>query len=173
MVIPLMKQAADEQGVDKYAALHCGAAWAEGAVRAVDARRDLRVFLARASRSGRAAFPASLVVDAELVVSELVTNALRHAPGPCGLKLHLTSRELVITVSDTSREVPVVKKPDRHRVGGHGLPLVHTVSDRVAVTPHEAGKQITAYLRLSPSDGGGADRAVLPSSLSGRTRQTS
>ena len=172
MVVPLMKQAADEQGVDKHAALHCGAAWAEGAVRAADARRDLRVFLARASRSGRAAFPASLVVDAELVVSELVTNALRHAPGPCGLKLHLTDRELVIAVSDASREVPLAKKPDRYSVGGRGLPLVRAVSDRVAITPHKTGKQITAYLRLGPNDGSRADRTVLPSSLSRRTQRT-
>lgn len=79
------------------------------------------------------------------------TNALRHTPGPCGSILRDSCEELAITVWDTSTEQAMVKNYDRHRVGGHGLHLVHTVSDRVAVIPGATGKQTTAYLRLTPT----------------------
>ncbi|KDN77877.1 ATP-binding protein [Streptomyces olindensis] len=148
MVIPLMKQAADEQGRHEHETLRYGAAWAEDGVSAVDARRALRALLAHAPLRGRAPLPSSLAVDAELVVSELVTNALRHAPGICGLTLRLTDSDLLISVWDGSPDAPLLKKPDRHRIGGHGLHLVHSICDRVVVTPRGRGKEVTACLRL-------------------------
>ncbi|MFD5944883.1 ATP-binding protein [Streptomyces collinus] len=150
MVIPLMKQAADEPGTDEQAGLRCGAVWADGAACAVEARRALRAFLAYVPCTGRTPVPAPLAIDAELVVSELVTNAIRHAPGPCGMVLRLSDEGLAITVWDTSAEQPVVKERDGQRFGGHGMHVVHTVSADVAVAPLGAGKQITAYLRTAP-----------------------
>ncbi|WP_030147296.1 MULTISPECIES: ATP-binding protein [unclassified Streptomyces] len=167
MVTPLGKQAADRQGADRHALLRFGAAWGDGAASALDARLALHAFLARGPRTAPAAIPASLAVDAELVVSELITNAIRHAPGPCELILRLFRGRLAITVRDSSDEQPTVRTGDRYRVGGHGLRLVHTVSDRVAVAPRGRGKQITAYLRLAPGSGtsegmgDGAEQAVL------------
>ncbi|CAM5540519.1 hypothetical protein SVIOM74S_10543 [Streptomyces violarus] len=109
-----------------------GAAWGDGAASAVDARLALRAFLAHGPNAAPAAIPASLAVDAELVVSELITNVIRHAPGPCELILRLFRGQLAITVRDTWASSPV-HQGDRFRVGGHGLRLVHTVSERVAV----------------------------------------
>ncbi|MFG2455813.1 ATP-binding protein [Streptomyces sp. NPDC048523] len=174
MVIPLMKQAADELGADEQARLRYAAAWGPSTPRAVDARRDVRAVLAHAPCGDSAAVPASRVMDAELVVSELVTNALRHAPGPCALTLRLSGTELSISLYDTSPDAPVVQPPDRCRVGGHGLRLVHSVSDRVVVTPRDNGKEITAHLRLVASDEAGTvDRTVLSAPRADRTRQTS
>ncbi|AMW13715.1 hypothetical protein A4E84_31925 [Streptomyces qaidamensis] len=150
MVIPLMKQAADEPGTDEQAALRCGAVWADGAACAVEARRALQAFLAYVPCTGRRPVPAPLAIDAELVVSELVTNAIRHAPGACGMILQLSDDGLAITVWDTSAELPVVRKRDGQRFGGHGMHVVHTVSADVAVAPLGTGKQITAYLRTAP-----------------------
>jgi anti-sigma regulatory factor (Ser/Thr protein kinase) len=169
MVLPLGKQAADRPGADEHATLRFGAAWDDGAASAVDARLALRAFLAHGPHTAPATIPATLAVDAELVVSELVTNAIRHAPGPCELILRLFRGQLAITVWDTSAEQPTVRQGDRFRVGGHGLRLVHTVSERVAVARRARGKQITAYLRLAPKDhasagagaGAGAGRTVL------------
>ncbi|MGC0343587.1 ATP-binding protein [Streptomyces sp. SLBN-8D4] len=160
MVIPLMKQAADEVGRDDHAELCYAAAWGPGMAHAAEARRDVRAVLAHATRCDRPAVQASRVTDAELVVSELISNVLRHAPGPCALTLRLTGTELSISMHDTSPDVPVVQPPDRRRVGGHGLYLVHSVSDRVVVTPRGRGKQITAHLRLVASDDTGRGESV-------------
>ncbi|MBX9359780.1 ATP-binding protein [Streptomyces sp. WAC04114] len=152
MVIPLMKQA-DVPGTGEQAPLRCAAVWDDGAACAVEARRALHAFLAHAPCTGRPPVPAPLAIDAELVVSELVTNAIRHAPGPCGMVLRLTGDELAITVWDTSTEQPVVMKRDGQRFGGHGMHVVHTVSSEVTVRPLGRGKQITAYLRPAPVGG--------------------
>ncbi|MCH5671049.1 ATP-binding protein [Streptomyces gilvus] len=174
MVIPLMKQAEDEPGGNEHATLRYAAAWGPTTPRSAQARRDLRAVLAHAPSAGRAPLSASRAMDAELVVSELVTNVLRHAPGPCALTVRLTGTHLAISLYDTSPQAPTVRPPDRGRVGGHGLHLVRSVSDEVVVTPRGRGKEITAHLRLVTGDElGTADRTVLSSSLSGRTRRTS
>ncbi|MFL5992785.1 MAG: ATP-binding protein [Streptomyces sp.] len=154
MVTPLRNQAADEQGTDEQAALRYSAAWTDGAARAADARQALRAFIAHASRNDRTPVPALLALDAELAVSELVTNAIRHTHGPCGMTLQLAGEELTITVWDTSPEKPTVHKRDPYRIGGHGLRLVHTVSHRVVVASQAAGKKITAHLHLRAGNGG-------------------
>ncbi|MFF8016941.1 ATP-binding protein [Streptomyces sp. NPDC007929] len=157
-----MKQAADEPGTDEQVPLRYGAAWDDGAACAVEARRALHAFLAYAPCTGRARVPAPLAIDAELVVSELVTNAIRHAPGPCGMVLRLLGDELAITVWDTSAVRPVVRERDGRRFGGHGMHVVHTVSSEVAVTPLGRGKEITACLRPAPGGGPGSLPAVGP-----------
>ncbi|WP_405607656.1 hypothetical protein [Streptomyces sp. NBC_00076] len=48
----------------------------------MDARQVLRAFLTCTPPSGRAPVPAPLALEAELVVSELVTNSALHAPLP-------------------------------------------------------------------------------------------
>ncbi|MFC8292144.1 ATP-binding protein [Streptomyces sp. NPDC057242] len=165
MVIPPGKQKAGEPETDERTVLRHEAAWEDGAVHAAEARHALRALLARAARSGRAAVPASLALDAELAVSELVTNAALHAPGPCGLVLRLSGDELTITVWDTSGDAPTPKEPDPTRIGGHGLRMVHTVSDRVVVAPHGEGKRIVAHFPFAPDrDAGHRGGTVLPAS---------
>ncbi|MFF5960799.1 ATP-binding protein [Streptomyces luteogriseus] len=162
MVIPLMKQA-DEQGGDEPTTLHFSAAWAEGTVPIADARRAVRALLTRAPKTGRTPPPALLTLDAELVVSELLTNAVRHAPGPCGINLQLSSTELSITVWDTSPHRPVMKRSDPSGIGGHGMRVVHMVSHTVDVTLRTNGKHITAHLHLtSDGDSGATATTVIP-----------
>ncbi|MFD9396584.1 ATP-binding protein [Streptomyces sp. NPDC060000] len=158
MVIPLRKQTADKYGPEGGTPLCYGATWGEGAARAADARQALRAFLGHAPRTGRTAVPPALAADAELAASELVTNAIRHAPGPCGMTLQLSSDELTITVWDSSTAKPAAKKADPRRIGGHGLRLVHTVSDRVVVALRTTGKRITAHLPLTPKQSTTTDR---------------
>ncbi|MBV2356256.1 ATP-binding protein [Streptomyces sp. J2-1] len=96
------------------------------------------------------------VQDAQLVVSELVTNAVKHAPGPCGLSLELTvgPRTLRIAVTDSSPEPPRERPPNARRIGGHGLRLVRMLSAGVEVTPLPGGKRVTATVPLGgPSVG--------------------
>ncbi|WP_051736388.1 ATP-binding protein [Streptomyces bikiniensis] len=137
--------------------------WEDGAARASEARHALRALLDRAPHTGRAAVPEALRLDAELVVSELVTNAARHAPGPCGLVLRLSDGELTIAVWDTSAEVPKMREADPARVGGHGLRVIHTVSDRVVTAPYGGGKRIVVHFALPAEPGAGrSEGAALP-----------
>ncbi|MGV9697784.1 ATP-binding protein [Streptomyces sp. NPDC003470] len=148
---------------DEHVPLCYGEAWGQGAARAADARRALRVFLDHAPDAGRATVPADVAMDAELATSELVTNALRHAPGPCGMNLRLSGDLLTITVWDSSTGAPAARKADPRRIGGHGLHLVHTVSAGVAVAFRATGKLITAHLSLAPRHAGGTASPAVPS----------
>ncbi|MEU1462654.1 ATP-binding protein [Streptomyces sp. NPDC005727] len=127
-------------------ALRFSATWAEGALRIADARGAVRTLLARAGH------PPVLRAsqDAQLVVSELITNALRHAPGPCGMLLEVAPgrHELRVTVSDTSQRSPVVRPVDAERMGGRGLHLVLRICGRVRVTRHDRGKRVTTTVPL-------------------------
>ncbi|MGW1590349.1 ATP-binding protein [Streptomyces sp. NPDC002386] len=120
--------------------------WDLGAPCIAEARDAVGALLARARPApGRRA-----VQDAQLVVSELVTNAVKHAPGPCALRLELTpgATALSITVVDTSPDLPRQPPPDPGRVGGHGLLLVNMLSGGLEVTPLPRGKRVTATVAL-------------------------
>ncbi|WP_328863000.1 ATP-binding protein [Streptomyces sp. NBC_00306] len=84
----------------------------------------------------------------QLVVSELVTNACKFAPGPTSLDLEFAGGKLEITVSDTSTTMPVVMAADPGRVGQHGLEIVRAVCDGFEVHREPAGKRIRVLLPL-------------------------
>ncbi|MFE9172258.1 ATP-binding protein [Streptomyces kebangsaanensis] len=151
MIIPLRKPASDEQERNRSAAaLRYGATWVTGAARTADARRAVHAFLVRAARTAHARVTARAEQNAQLVVSELVTNAVQHAPGPCGLTLELSAdrARLDITVWDTSPTLPLLHERDGTRVGGHGLYLVHACSRALTATAGPGGKRITAEVAL-------------------------
>jgi len=76
----------------------------------------------------------ALETDALLLVSELVSNAVRHAPGPCVLELVDDGSDLVIAVSDTSDSLPQQRRPDRAAGGGgFGWSLLTALSGPVTV----------------------------------------
>ncbi|MBY8877300.1 ATP-binding protein [Actinacidiphila acidipaludis] len=81
-----------------------------------------------------------------LVLSELVTNALLHAPGEATLSLIFEPRGLRIVVSDGSRRPPVEGHAARTQVGGHGLDIVAALSHDWGVIQTAAGKQVWADL---------------------------
>ncbi|MGW6739868.1 ATP-binding protein [Streptomyces sp. NPDC055025] len=82
--------------------------------------------------------------DVLLVISELVTNAVRHAPGPLTLKLDLLPGGIGITVRDTSPSPPYSRTPDR--TGGRGWPIVQSLARRVRVVPGLHGKTVHVEL---------------------------
>ncbi|GGL64859.1 hypothetical protein GCM10010129_05500 [Streptomyces fumigatiscleroticus] len=59
----------------------------------------------------------------QLVVSELLTNACEHAPGPCPLDPELAGGLTGITVRDSVPALPVAGPADPRRVGRHGLEI--------------------------------------------------
>ncbi|MEV6576298.1 ATP-binding protein [Streptomyces sp. NPDC051577] len=94
---------------------------------------------------------ARIVTDALMVTSELVTNAMRHGGGLTGFHVDVRDGDLRVSVADRSPVPPLTHPgpPAGMRIGGYGWPLVRTLADRVTVTPHAAGKHITATLRLA------------------------
>jgi anti-sigma regulatory factor (Ser/Thr protein kinase) len=108
-----------------------------------EARRCVDVFLA-------AALPAvggSMLADAELAASELVTNAVQHAPGPCVLCLRDDGKHVEVAVSDSSVRPPV----DRHAgfregTGGAGLVMLQRLADTVEVRLRNDGKTVSVTL---------------------------
>jgi anti-sigma regulatory factor (Ser/Thr protein kinase) len=81
------------------------------------------------------------------VVSELVTNAIRHGRGPVGLRLIRTSA-LTCEVSDTSSAAPHLRRAGAFDENGRGLLLVARFTDRWGSRPTADGKTIWAEQRL-------------------------
>ncbi|MEE4544814.1 ATP-binding protein [Streptomyces sp. V4-01] len=86
---------------------------------------------------------------AALVTSELVTNTVRHAPGPFRLRLELSADQLVIAVTDGSAGQPVSRPPDPTRVGQHGMEIVLALCRSVHVELTAHGKTVIARLATS------------------------
>ncbi|MCS0602640.1 SpoIIE family protein phosphatase [Streptomyces sp. LP11] len=84
-----------------------------------------------------------LAFTTELVLSELVTNAIRYGRGPIGVRL-LRDRTLICEVSDGSTTSPHLRYAASTDEGGRGLFLVAQLAERwgTRYTPH--GKVIWA-----------------------------
>ncbi|MEU2546989.1 ATP-binding protein [Streptomyces roseolus] len=120
------------------------------------ARRLAVEFLHGLARRGRPVPPAA-VEAARLVTSELVTNALKHAPGPVLLELRLEGGLAAITVWDSEPALPVTVPSDPGRVGRHGLEVVTSLARRFEVRQESVGKRVTA--RVALDDGTTPERA--------------
>ncbi|WP_435127741.1 ATP-binding protein [Actinacidiphila sp. bgisy144] len=79
---------------------------------------------------------AALVDDAQLLISELVTNALQHGAGH-QLVFHLAigTDEIVMAVSDGSPEHPTVRRAGAEEENGRGMFLVDALADAWGVSP--------------------------------------
>ncbi|MFD4322862.1 ATP-binding protein [Streptomyces sp. NPDC058548] len=87
--------------------------------------------------------------DAVLVVSELVTNAVRHTRGPCLLTLTEDGESLDIAVTDHSEELPDVHRPaGGDQRGGFGFEIMRHLGGSIRVVPRIGGKTVHVALRL-------------------------
>ncbi|MGW2352925.1 SpoIIE family protein phosphatase [Actinacidiphila glaucinigra] len=77
----------------------------------------------------------------ELIVSELVTNAIRYAAPPIQLRL-IRDRALTCEVSDTSSAAPFLRHARTTDEGGRGLLLVSQFAERWGTRYRERGKTI-------------------------------
>lgn len=81
----------------------------------------------------------ALAATTELLVSEVVTNAVLHGEGPIGLRL-LRGHRLVCEVADRSPVAPVLREASGADDSGRGLRLVNQVARRWGSRPAPEGK---------------------------------
>ncbi|GGW46093.1 hypothetical protein GCM10010503_23380 [Streptomyces lucensis JCM 4490] len=89
---------------------------------------------------------------AELVVSELVTNAIRYGSRPIRLRLIHDAATLICEVSDTSHTAPHLRRAKTFDEGGRGLLLVAQLTQRWGTRHTAEGKTIWAELPLHEED---------------------
>jgi len=87
----------------------------------------------------------------ELVVSELVTNAIRYGDAPIGLRL-IRDRTLICEVSDASSTSPHLRRARTYDEGGRGLHMVTQLTQGWGTRHTPTGKTIWAEQRL-PANG--------------------
>ncbi|MFC3964881.1 ATP-binding protein [Nocardia jiangsuensis] len=103
-------------------------------------RQRARLDMAAAAASARAAreFVARMCVrwriaelfnDAQLLVTELVENAMRHAIGDVRVRLDLRARGVTVAVADADPQPAVLREPAAGEVQAYGL---HVVADLAA-----------------------------------------
>jgi serine/threonine-protein kinase RsbW len=125
--------------------------------------RRLLMTLPASSESVRTARHATRVVlsawrlspleeSAVLVVSELLTNAVRHArdTDAIELDLHATRAWLRIEIQDRDRQWPRPRVLDELSESGLGFVLIDALVDKWGVRETETGKAVWAELGIQP-----------------------
>ncbi len=89
------------------------------------------------------------LAEAEVIVTELASNAVVHARSPFRVSLVLTGAEIKIAVRDASTVLPENLHGHPDRDGGRGISIVAALSDAWATKPEVDGKTIWATLTRS------------------------
>lgn len=99
--------------------------------------------------------PESILLDAKLLTTEVVTNAIRHARGTQAVIVRVRRNKLVrVEVIDQGPMFDPQAQTTSTRAGsGQGLMLVGAVASAWGVEPDEAGKKVWFELAA----GGGSD----------------
>ncbi|MER6164600.1 ATP-binding protein [Streptomyces violaceorubidus] len=112
-------------------------------------RELARRFLARARTARGVAVSDRAVEVVQLVVSELLTNACKYAPGPSLVDLELAEDRVEVTVWDSAPVLPVPESADPGRIGRHGLEIVMAVCQSFEVHREPVGKRMRAAVGLA------------------------
>ncbi|MFT4263952.1 MAG: ATP-binding protein [Nocardioides sp.] len=100
-------------------------------------------------------FTEELLDDAELLASEVVTNAVRHGSPLVQFEVEVDGDSLTVRVSDGSVRLPIVRAAD-HPVddpSGRGLRLVAEVATEWGVTTDSGADGKTVWFRLTDRRG--------------------
>ncbi|WP_030381169.1 MULTISPECIES: ATP-binding protein [unclassified Streptomyces] len=121
-----------------------------------DARRLAVDFLTSARTEYALPVAERAVEITQLVVSELVTNARKYAPGPVLLSLRIVEDTVEVAVWDSDPVLPAARTADPGRVGQHGLEIVSALAQDFRIRREAVGKRVTAriaYADESPGAG--------------------
>lgn len=112
----------------------------EGEVSCANARQAARAVLADHNWS------AAEIEDVMSVVTELVSNAQRHAGGATRVRIAVRTGTVTIEVSDPADRMPCLQPRAPDRPGGFGWRLVNDLADTVETRAEGTGKTVTATL---------------------------
>lgn len=133
-------------------ALHCGSPASRTLSRTPCAAGTARAWLRGLLRDAGVRDP-SVLTDAEIVVSELVTNAVRYggrdddATAPCDVGIEVrTGWTVRITVTDRCPRLPDLRRPSETSESGRGMGIVAALSLRWGVECLDGGKAVWAEL---------------------------
>ncbi|CAL9349715.1 ATP-binding protein [Streptomyces sp. enrichment culture] len=112
-------------------------------------RELARRFLARVRAAQGTPVSDRAVEVVQLVVSELLTNACKYAPGPSLVDLELAEDRVEVTVWDSAPALPVPETADPARIGRHGLEIVMAVCESFEVHREPVGKRMRAAVGLT------------------------
>jgi anti-sigma regulatory factor (Ser/Thr protein kinase) len=85
---------------------------------------------------------------AAIVVSELVTNAVRHGGGEVAFAVEAHGERVMLCVADGSSVVPRRREPGGD--GGRGLAVIEALAAGWDVRDHQGGKQVRVQLQPYP-----------------------
>lgn len=105
-----------------------------------------------------------LAFTTELIISELVTNAIRYARGPIALRL-IYADTFICEVSDGSLSAPHLRRARTNEEGGRGLFLVAQLGSRWGTRYDREGKTVWAEQLLpaaAASNGHESESPALP-----------
>src|SRR4051812_28402014 len=112
-------------------------------------RRELAGYLRRHGRED------SDFQAAELVVSELLTNVVMHAPGPLWVSVTWAEAQPHLDVHDLGPgfELGDMAKPDKLKPGGRGLFIASSLAEQLAVTAKkDGGSKVSAVLPIERAE---------------------
>ena len=85
----------------------------------------------------------SIVPSAQLLTSEVVTNAVRHAGGVVAVELDNLTDSVLVVVEDSALALPTQRSPGPYESGGRGLHMVAAMSSAWGVAPmRDVGKYV-------------------------------
>ena len=93
---------------------------------------------------------AATIGSAELVASELVTNAIRHGDPPVILEVTCDGATVQVQVSDTSPKLPTPRQAGDDDEHGRGLRIVDVLSDTHGVGLLDSHKTVWARITARP-----------------------
>lgn len=94
--------------------------------------------------------PAEVLYDAEVLTSEVVTNAVQHGRGTITITIESDEHSLVVTVADDSPVHPTLDdSADDGSTSGRGLQLVDRLATAWGCQPGADGQGKVVWFRLT------------------------
>ena len=108
------------------------------------------VAAARRFVSGELADLGTRLETVVLLVSELATNAVRHATSAFELSIHRSDGQVRVEVADEGAGAPTQQAHDIDAPSGRGLQIVEALADEWGVTDRHPGKVVWFTVGLTP-----------------------